>query len=101
MKLLFHLILELYNFAESDPAPLTSFSLPQAHAATTPGGQKVDVKVPIEEKTAVLLESTCLVFELLNYDNKVQILFQIYPDCCFPFTFLPRLDLQVFFSRMS
>jgi hypothetical protein len=47
MKLLFHLILELYNFAESDPASLTSFSLPQAHADTTAGWQKVDVKVPI------------------------------------------------------
>jgi hypothetical protein len=85
MKLFFHLILELYNFAESDPAPLTSFSLPQAHAATTPGGQKVDVKVPTEEKTAVLLESTCLVFELLNYDNKVQNFFFDLSRLLFPF----------------
>jgi hypothetical protein len=31
--------------------------------------------------------------------TKFRIFFQIYPDCCFPFTFLPRLDLQVFFFR--
>jgi hypothetical protein len=70
IKLLFHLILELYNFAESDPAPLTSFSFPQARAATT-HEQKVEFKVPIQEKIAVYLKSTCVTFELLNYDNKV------------------------------